>query len=154
MDVADDNLVELYPEDWNGVDGCLYRAPALPYLDPAATLDRFHWTKPIANAVLGARSNRTIHLNGGFSVQPPADLTSQAFWLEHFLATAHARDFEFYVQSFLNDFEAIGLWTTQMGVLDTYVYSLFNNFAYMGIYDAQGAPKPGVTEVWMRFLQM
>jgi hypothetical protein len=40
-----------------------------------------------------------------------------------------------------------------MGVLDADLYSLLNTFAYMGIYDAQGSPKAGVTETWLNFLQ-
>ena len=153
MDVADDNLVRLYPEDWNGIDECDSRAQATPYLDPVEALDRFHWTKPIAIAELGARSNRTTKLKGGFIYLPPADLTSQSFWLNYFLETARARHFEFYVQSFSNDFEPVGSWTANMGVLDANLYSLLNSFAYMGIYDVQGSSKAGVTETWLDFLQ-
>jgi hypothetical protein len=153
MDVADDNLVKLYPEDWNGVDECDLRAQATPYLDPLEALDRFHWNKPIAIAELGARSNRTIKFKGGFLYQPPADFTSQSFWVNHFLEGARERAFEFYVQSYSNDFEPIGAWTVNMGVLDADLYSLLNTFAYMGIYDAQGSPKSGVTETWLDFLQ-
>ena len=153
MDVADDNLVKLYAEDWNGVDSCELRAQAPPYVDPVAALDRFNWTKPIAIAELGARSDRTFFLQGGYLVAPPADLTSQSFWLNHFLAAASDRHFEFYVQSFSNDYEAIGPWTVRIGLLDADLFSLFNSFAYMGIYDTQGSSKAGVTEIWTRFLQ-
>jgi hypothetical protein len=153
MDVADDNLVKLYPEDWNGVDHCELRAQATPYLDPVAALDRFNWYKPIAIAELGAQSNRTFRFQGGYLLTPPADLASQSFWLNPFLEAAEDRHFEFYVQSFSNDYDAIGPWALQTGVLDADTYNLFNNFAYMGIYDPQGSPKSGVTEIWMRFFQ-
>jgi hypothetical protein len=151
MDVADDNLVKLYPEDWNGVDECDFRAQAAPYIDPVGALDRLNWAKPIAIAELGARSNRTIKLEGGFLYLPPADLTSQSFWLNHFLENARNRHFEFYVQSFSNDYEPIGPWTANLGVLDANLYSTVNNFAYMGIYDTQGQPKAGTTEIWLDF---
>lgn len=154
MDVADDNLVKLYPIDWNGVAECDFRAQATPYIDPAEALDRFNWTKPIAIAELGARSNRTVKFKEGYLYLPPADLTSQSFWLNHFLETASDRQFEFYVQSFSNDYESIGSWTVNTGVLDADFYSLLNNFAYMGIYDAQDLSKADVTEIWMHFLQM
>ncbi len=153
MDVADDNLVKLYPEDWNGVDECDLRAQAAPYLDPIGALDRFRWAKPIAIAELGARSDRTTMFNGGFLYQPPSDVASQSFWLNHFLESAAERHFEFYVQSFADDYEPIGAWTVNMGVLDAELYNLLNAFAYMGIYDAQGSPKAGVTETWLNFLQ-
>ncbi len=149
MDVAEDNLVKLYPEDWDGIGECDFRAHATPYLDPTAALDRFNWTKPMAIAELGARSNRTIQFNGGYLVLPPADLTSQSFWLNLFLRTAQERRFEFYVQSFSNDYDAIGPWTVHYGILDAGLYSLFNNFAFMGLYDTQGMPKDGVTETWI-----
>ncbi len=153
MDVADDNLVKLYATDWNGSDACDLRAQATPYLDPLEALDRLNWTKPIAIAELGARSSRTIQLNGSFLYQPPADSVSQSFWLNHFLETAKERHFEFYVQSFSNDYEPIGPWAVNLGVLDANTFSLMNGFAYMGIYDAQGSSKGGVTELWLDFLQ-
>lgn len=152
MDVGDDNLLELFPEEWDGVSECELRILTTPFLDPVAALDRFDWTKPIAIAELGARSNRTVQFVDGWLSMPPADPTSQAFWLDHFLTAAKERHFEFYVQSFLYDYEAIGPWTVDVGLLDADIYSLFNNFAYMGIYDAQGLPKDGVTETWLRFL--
>lgn len=125
------------------------RAPLYPYLNPAAALDRFNWTKPIAIAELGARSNPTTRFMGGYLVQFPADLTSQAFWLAHFLNAAQERSFEFYVQSFSDDYDALGPWTVLSGILDADTYSLLNSFAYMGLHDAGGAPKAGVTETWM-----
>ncbi len=149
MAVGDDNLMRMYPTDWDGVGDCLLRAPLYPYLNPATALDRFNWTKPIAIAELGARSNPTMIFMGGYLVQIPADLTSQAFWLASFLNTAKAQSFEFYVQSFLDDYEAIGSWTVHDGVLDSGTYNLLNGFAYMGLYDALGAPKAGVTETWI-----
>jgi hypothetical protein len=149
MDVADDDLMRVYPGDGDGTGNCLLRAPVYPYLDPTAALDRFNWTKPMAIAELGARSNPTMIYSGGYLARPPADLTSQAFWLKLFLTAARERDFEFYVQSFSDDYEAIGPWTVRDGILDADTYSLFNNFAYMGLYDAQGAPKAGVTDTWM-----
>jgi hypothetical protein len=152
MDVADDNLIKLYPEDWDGVGECAVRAQALPFLDPTAALERFNWTKPMAIAELGARSDRTLQIRNGYLVKPPADLTSQGFWLDLFLSTALEKHFEFYVQSFSDDYDAIGPWTVQMGVLDAPTFSLLNNFAYMGLYDAQGSPKAGVTDTWMNAL--
>ena len=152
MDVADDDLMRVYPTDWDGTSNCVLRAPVYPYLDPVAVLDRFNWTKPIAIAELGARSDPTMIFSGGYLARPPADLTSQAFWLNLFLNAAKERNFEFYVQSFSDDYEAIGPWTVHDGILDAGTYSLFNNFAYMGLYDAQGAPKAGVTDTWMNTL--
>jgi hypothetical protein len=153
MDVAEDNLVKLYPDDWNGIDECELRAQAAPYLDPVEALDRLNWTKPIAVAELGARSNRTSIFRGEYIYLPPADLTSQSFWLNHFLQAARDRDFEFYVQAFSDDYEPMGTWIVTMGVLDEDAYSVINSFAYMGIYDAQGLPKVDVTQIWMNFLQ-
>lgn len=152
MDVADDHLMRLYPEDWDGSGDCIMQAPLYPYLNPAEALDRFNWDKPIAIAELGARSNSTTRFMGGYLVQFPADLTSQAFWLAHFISTAQERRFEFYVQSFSDDYDAIGPWTVNDGILDADTYSLFNSFAYMGLYDTQGAPKAEVTETWMNAL--
>lgn len=149
MDVADDHLMRLYPEDWDGSGDCVMRAPLYPYLNPAAALDRFNWTKPIAIAELGARSNPTTRFMGGYLVQFPADQTSQAFWLAHFLNAAQERSFEFYVQSFSDDYDAIGPWTVHLGVLDADTYNLLNSFAYMGLYDTLGASKARVTETWM-----
>jgi hypothetical protein len=149
MDVADDNLLKFYPEDWDGIRDCELRAQALPFLDPVAALDRFNWTKPMAIAELGARSDRTLIYRGGYLIQLPADLTSQNFWLDHFLTAAKERNFEFYIQSFSDDFVAIGSWTVDFNILDRDTYSLFNGFAYMGIYDDQGMPKTGVTQTWL-----
>jgi hypothetical protein len=152
MDVADDNLIRLYSADSDGAGGCIMRAPLYPYLNPAAALGRFNWSKPIAVSELGARSNPTTIFMGEYLVQLPAEPTSQAFWLTLFLNTARERNFEFYVQSFSNDYDAISPWTVHNGVLDSDTYSLFNSFAYMGLYDLQGAPKTGVTETWMNAL--
>lgn len=153
MDVADDNLIKLYPENWDGAGECVARAQALPFIDPTEALDRLNWTKPMAIAELGARSQRTFQFSSGYLVRPPADLASQAFWLNLFLNTAKEDQFEFYVQSFSDDYDAIGTWTVQQGVLNAPTYSLLNNFAYMGLYDAQGSPKAGVTDLWMDALQ-
>jgi hypothetical protein len=152
MDVADDDLVRFYAADWNGSDGCVSRARATPYLDPLEALDRLNWTKPIAIAELGARSGRTILRRESLLYQPPADSTSQCFWLNHFLERAKEREFEFFAAPFSNDYEPIGPWTVDLGVLDANVYSLMNSFAYMGIYDDQGASKGGVTTLWLDFL--
>jgi hypothetical protein len=153
MDVADDNLVKLYAADWNGSDACDFRAQAAPYLDPLEALDRLNWTKPMAIAELGARSSRTLLRKESFLYQPPADAASQFFWLNHFLEGAQERSFEFFVTAFSNDYEPIGSWTLDLGVLDANTYSLMNSFACMGIYDAQGSPKGGVTEMWLDMLQ-
>lgn len=149
MDVGSDNLIRLYPETWDLVSDCTQRAQAVPFLDPVAALDRFGWTKPIAIAELGARSDRTLRFQGGYLLQLLGDLTSQAFWLDHWLKAAKARDFAFYVTSFCDDYPAIGPWTVHDNVLDRDTYSLFNNFAYMGIYDHQGLEKSGVTQTWL-----
>ncbi len=153
MDVTQDNLLKLYLEDWDGTGDCHARAPLLPYLDPTAALDRLNWTKPMAFAELGARSKKTLQFNGEFFVASPADLTSQSFWLDHMLTAARERGFEFYVHSFADDYPAIGQWTVRQGVLDAKIYSLFNNFAYMGLYDDQGSPKDGVTQTWLDALR-
>lgn len=149
MDVAANNLLKLYPGNWDGIADCDQRAQATPYLDPAAALDRFNWDKPMAIAELGARSQRTLQMSGGFFVQPPGDLTSQGFWLDHFLTVAQERDFEFYVQAFSDDYNTIGAWTVHNSIFDAATFSLLNNFAYMGLYDAQGLPKAGVTQTWL-----
>jgi hypothetical protein len=41
----------------------------------------------------------------------------------------------------------------ELSVLDAHTYSLMNTFAYMGIYDVQGSPKEGVTQMWLDVLQ-
>jgi hypothetical protein len=149
MDVAADNLIKLYPENWDGVADCDYRAQAPPFLDPVEALDRFNWTKPIAIAELGARGGRTLQFDGGYLVQPPGDLTSQNFWLDHWLTAAKARNFEFYVNSFSDDFVPIGPWVVPANIMDRNLYSQLNNFVYMGIYDDQGFSKAGVTQTWL-----
>ncbi len=149
MDVAADNLINLYPEDWDGFSECTMRAQAPPFIDPVAALDRLGWAKPVAIAELGFRSMRTLQFNGGFILQPPGDLTSQAFWLENFLRSAQERKFLFYVQSFLEDYDVIGPWVVNDGVLDANVYSVMNSFVGMGLYDKNGQPKPGVTDTWL-----
>ena len=149
MDVAADNLIKLYPEDWDGVANCDYRAQAPPFLDPVEALDRFNWTKPVAIAELGARGGRTIQFNGGYLLQLPGDLTSQNFWLDHWLKAAKARNFEFYVNSFSNDYVPIGPWIVPADIMDRNLYNLFNSFVYMGIFDHQELTKAGVTQTWL-----
>jgi hypothetical protein len=147
-----DNLLYVYPEDWDEVSDCLMRAPLPPFLDPIAALDRFNWTKPMAIAELGGRSCRTLQfIDDGinrFIIQPPGDLTSQAFWLDNFLESARRRKFEFYVQVFRNDYDPIGLWAERQGVLTEDLYNVNNIFPCMGLYDDNGQPKPGITDLW------
>jgi hypothetical protein len=152
MAVGDDNLIYVYPDDWDGSSSCLMRAQAPPFLDPIAALDRFNWSKPVAIAELGARSCRTLSFfedgPNRFIIQPPGDLTSQAFWLDHFLERAKERKFEFYVQVFLRDYNPLGLWTVRQGVLPENLYNIYNIFPCMGLYDENGQVKDGVTEIW------
>jgi hypothetical protein len=147
-----DNLLYVYPEDWDEVSNCTMRAPLPPFLDPIAALDRFNWTKPMAIAELGGRSCRTLQfIDDGinrFIIQPPGDLTSQAFWLDHFLESAWRRKFEFYVQVFRDDYDPIGLWAERQGVLPEDLYNVNNIFPCMGLYDDNGQPKPVITELW------
>jgi len=147
-----DNLLYAYPEDWDEVSGCAMRAALVPFLDPVAALDRFNWNKPVAIAELGARSCQTFQfVNDGvnrFIIQPPGDLTSQAFWLDHFLESARQRKFEFYVQVFRNDYLPIGLWAERQGVLPENLYNVNNIFPCMGLYDDTGQPKDPVTDIW------
>lgn len=56
------------------------------------------------------------------------------------------------MQLFSDDYEAIGSWTVHNGILDADTFGLSNNFTFMGLYDAQGAPKAEVTETWMNAL--
>lgn len=152
MAVGDDNLLYIYPDDWDGSSNCLMRTQAPPFLDPIAALDRFNWSKPVAIAELGARSCRTLSFfedgPNRFIIQPPGDLTSQAFWLDHFLERAKERKFEFYVQVFLRDYYPLGLWTVRQGVLPENLYNINNIFPCMGLYDENGQVKDGVTEIW------
>ncbi len=147
-----DNLLRAYPEDWDETGDCLMRAPLPSFLDPVAALDRFNWTRPIAIAELGARCCRTLQfVDDGinrFIIQPPGDITSQAFWLDHFLESAKKRKFEFYVQVFRDDYYPIGLWAERQGVLPEDLYNVNNIFPCMGLYDDQGQVKSGITDIW------
>ena len=148
-----DNWLYAYAEDWDEISGCATRVPLPPFLDPVAALDRFNWTKPVAIAELGARSCRTFQfVDDGmnrFIIQPPGDITSQAFWLDHFLDSARQRKFEFYVQVFRDDYYPIGLWAERQGVLPENLYNVNNIFPCMGLYDDTGQPKPDITDIWL-----
>jgi hypothetical protein len=148
-----DNFLYAYAEDWDEISGCVTRAPLPPFLDPVAALDRFNWSKPVAIAELGARSCRTLQfVDDGmtrFIIQPLGDPTSQAFWLDHFLASAAQRKFEFYVQVFRDDYDPIGLWAERQGVLPENLYNVNNIFPCMGLYDDTGQPKPTITDLWL-----
>ncbi len=85
-------------------------------------------------------------------MQAPADIKSEAFWLEHALQTARARNFEFYVQSFLRDYPPLGLWTVRQNILPPYAFTAFHSFPCMGLYDEQGNAKPEVTDIWQSYL--
>jgi hypothetical protein len=147
-----DNLLYAYAEDWDETSDCLTRAQLPPFLDPIAALDRFNWSKPVAIAELGARSCRTLQfIDDGinrFIIQPQGDLTSQAFWLDHFLENARQRKFEFYVQVFRDDYYPIGLWAERQGVLSENLYNVNNIFPCMGLYDDNGQAKAGITDLW------
>jgi hypothetical protein len=147
-----DNLLYAYPEDWDEISDCLMRAQLPPFLDPIAALDRFNWNKPVAIAELGARSCQTLQFTDDginrFIIQPPGDLTSQAFWLDHFLESARQRKFEFYVQVFRDDYYPIGLWAEREGVLPENLYNVNNIFPYMGLYDDNGQVKDPITDIW------
>ncbi|MGB5746284.1 MAG: hypothetical protein WBM69_04835 [Desulfobacterales bacterium] len=151
-----DNLLYAYPEDWDETSDCLMRAQLPPFLDPIAALDRFNWSKPVAIAELGARSCRTLQfIDDGlnrFIIQPAGDLTSQTFWLDHFLESAGQRKFEFYVQVFRNDYYPIGLWAERQGVLPENLYNVNNIFPCMGLYDDNGQVKDGITDIWQNAL--
>jgi hypothetical protein len=151
-----DNLLLAYPEDWDEISDCLTRAQLPPFLDPIAALDRFNWSKPMAIAELGARSCRTLQfIDDGlnrFIIQPPGDITSQAFWLDHFLESARQRKFEFYVQVFRDDYYPIGLWAERQGVLPENLYNVNNIFPCMGLYDDNGQVKAGITDIWQNAL--
>lgn len=153
MAVAEnDNLLYTYPEDWDGTGNCLMRTQLPPFLDPLAALDRFNWSKPVAIAELGARSCRTLQFFDDsvnrFIIQPAGDLTSQAFWLDHFLAGAKVRQFEFYVQVFRDDFYPLGLWTVRQDVLSEDLFNVNNTFTCMGLYDDNGQVKDGIIDIW------
>jgi hypothetical protein len=156
MGVGTDNVINVYPEDWDGSSTCLMRAPTLPFVDPVAALDRFGWEKPVAIAELGARSCRTLQFfNDGetrFLTQPPGDPVSQTFWLNHFLESARERQFEFYVQVYLKDYDPIGPWTVNQGILSENLYNIFNIFPCMGLYEENGQTKENVTDTWLNEL--
>jgi hypothetical protein len=122
------------------------------YFAIMAALDRFNWSKPVAIAELGGRSCQTLQfIDDGinrFIIQPPGDLTSQAFWLDHFLESARQRKFEFYVQVFREDYDPIGLWAERQGVLPEDLYNVNNIFPCMGLYDNMGQTKAGITDLW------
>jgi len=146
------NLLYAYAEDWDETSDCLMRAQLPPFLDPVSALDRFNWSKPVAVAELGARSCRTLQfVDDGpnrFIIQPQGDLTSQAFWLDHFLESARQRKFEFYVQVFRDDYLPIGLWAERQGVLPEDLYNVNNIFPCMGLYDDNGRTKDPITDIW------
>ena len=153
MAVAEiDNLLYTYPEDWDGTGNCQMRTQLPPFLDPMAALDRFNWSKPVAIAELGARSCRTLQFfDDGvnrFIIQPAGDPTSQAFWLDHFLAGAKERQFEFYVQVFRDDYYPLGLWTVRQSVLPEDLFNVNNTFTCMGLYNDNGQVKDGIIDIW------
>ncbi len=147
-----DNMLYAYSEDWDETSDCLMRAPLPPFLDPIAALDRFNWNKPMAIAELGGRSCRTFQfIDDGinrFILQLPGDITSQAFWLDHFLESAAQRKFAFYVQVFRDDYDPIGLWAERQGVLPENLYNVNNIFPCMGLYDDIGQVKDTITDIW------
>lgn len=135
----------------DGAADCQMQAPLPPVVDPVAALDRLGWTKPVAMAETSARSCRTLAWLDGpppYVVQPPASLATQAFWLDHLLAEARARRFEFFVGSFTRDYQPFGLWLVHQGVFTPLQYSVFNTWPCSGIYDRDGQTKPGVTDIW------
>ena len=53
------------------------------------------------------------------------------------------------VQVFRNDYDPIGLWAERQGVLPENLYNVNNIFPCMGLYDDNGQPKPGITDLWL-----
>lgn len=153
MNVSADNLVKFYPENWDGKSNCNLQTRATPFLDPMEAIRRFNWQKPIGIAELGARSGRVFHVREGYLLSLPADSTSQSFWLGHFLTAAQEERFEFYIQSFSNDYPPIGIWAVQDNYMTPELFSLFNNFALMGLHTSQGNPKGNITTIWKDALQ-
>ena len=154
---VEDNTFYFYPEDWDGTGECLLRAEYPPFIDPLAQLDRFGWDKPIGLAEFGARSCRTLMWAdlGEFALvgNPPGSPAGQAFWLDHLLSGAREREFAFTVYALMRDYQPIGLWTVDLGVLTPDEYNLLNNFACMGLYGEQGETKAGVTDLWTGVLR-
>ena len=157
MAVSDnDNLLYVYPDDWDGNSDCQLRAQLPPFLDPVAALDRFNWHKPVAIAELGARSGRTFQFvkdgTNRYIIKPQGDPSSQAFWLNHFLKSDEQRKFEFFVRSFRDDFAPIGPWAVRQGVLAEDLFNINNIYPSMGLFDVNGQPKDPITDIWQNAL--
>jgi hypothetical protein len=156
---SDATVFRAYAETWDGTSPCDMHAYVPPFLDPIAQLDRFGWSKPIAIAETGARSCRTIGWledpNGpDVIIDPPASPVTQAFWLDHMLTAGRQRDFEFVVNAFNRDYPPFGLFMVWQAVWPPFIFSVFNTFPCMGIYQADGSPKDQVTDVWMNAFSM
>ncbi len=148
--------VEVYPADWDGQSDCLYRIPTVPFLNPFQALDRIGWDRPVVLSEYGARSCPVtmVHENGTDTsiLLLPGSETTQHSWLLLALDEARRRHFPFFVAPFLRDYPPLGLWVYQQGVMPALLLSLFNNFACMGLSQADGDPKDAIAELWREYL--
>lgn len=137
--------------DWNAGDACLARRTLAEPIDPMAAIDRLGWTGPIAIAETSARACATplyveVPASGGGTpplvFEAPGSPASQAAWVAHTYQAAVARDFVFYVHSFLRDYPPLGTWTAESGALAPSIQALFNTWPCSGLQTADGRWKP------------
>lgn len=126
------------------------RMPALA--DPLAQLDRLGWEGPVAFAETSARGCPTYAWiddgQNAFVVEAPGSLDRQTYWLDAVLTASDERAFDFVVWSFLEDYQPLGPWTVEQGVLDPLLLNIFNTWTCSGLLDGSGQEKPGLTQRW------
>jgi hypothetical protein len=151
---TEDSTLYIYDETWDGLDNedCTVQVRSPPYVDPWSGIDRLNWSKPIAIAETSARSCRTYIWKAddteSLIIRPASDANTQAFWLETLLSQAREHRLEFFVQSFLQDYDPLGLWVVRENVLPPSIYSLFNLWSCSGLIDRDGQAKSRLLEIW------
>lgn len=139
---------------WNAGGSCEGALAWPDAFDPMGAIDRLGWTGPIAVAETSARSCASplrIDLPG----TPPLEYVfeiagspnAEAAWLEHTFTAALERDALFYIHSFLRDYEPVGVWTSEQGVLPQEIQQLVNLWPCSGVQDASGQVKPEIAAV-------
>ncbi len=135
---------------WNAGGQCLAALPFSVPIDPLAAIDRLGWNGPIAIAETSARSCPTplyvdLPMAGGTTpmiLEAPGSPASQAAWVSQTYQTAVARDYVFYVHSFLRDYPPIGPWIAEQGIIAPQIQALLNTWPCSGLQDPSGAWKP------------
>ena len=136
---------------WNAGGQCYAARAFAEPIDPLAAIDRLGWNGPIAISEISARSCATplyvdVPAGGGGTTpmvfEAPGSPASQAAWIARTYQTAIARDYVFYVHSFLRDYPPIGTWIAEQGILPPSIQALFNTWPCSGLQDPSGAWKP------------